>query len=162
MQWRSFPVSAARTTIMAIQACTAAGRSGEVQGPRGTCDAAALGELGSVINWLKVAATPPPGYSALVRASHLALRARIQPACWIATVLRRSMSFASLPAASAQPLATAAGTDLVDITRDNFNETFPLVERALKECSFYSFDCEMTGLFLDGNKDEFLDDMQDR
>ncbi len=67
-----------------------------------------------------------------------------------------------MPAASAQPSAAAAGTDHVDITRDNFNETFPLVERSLKECSFFSFDCEMTGLFLDGNKDEFLDDMQDR
>eukprot|EP00798_Chlamydomonas_sp_ICE-L_P007191 gene7191-299_t len=52
--------------------------------------------------------------------------------------------------------------DYVDITRDNFEEVFPMVESALKDCSFYAIDCEMTGLFLNDNKEEFLDDYQDR
>ena len=64
---------------------------------------------------------------------------------------------------AAGPTASAAGTDdRVDITRANFKEMLPAVEQALKECDFYAFDCEMTGLFLDNNREEYLDDMQDR
>lgn len=50
--------------------------------------------------------------------------------------------------------------DCVDITRDNFAKMLPAVEAALKECSFYSFDCEMTGLFLESNGHDYLDTMQ--
>jgi hypothetical protein len=38
----------------------------------------------------------------------------------------------------------------------------PLVEEALKDCNFFSLDCEMTGLFVDGSKDDYLDEMCDR
>lgn len=50
----------------------------------------------------------------------------------------------------------------VDITRENFKETLPAVKDALDRCSFFAIDCEMTGLFTDGNKHEFLDDIQAR
>ncbi|GAX85783.1 hypothetical protein CEUSTIGMA_g13198.t1 [Chlamydomonas eustigma] len=52
--------------------------------------------------------------------------------------------------------------DMVDITRDNFEDMFPLVEEALKDCNFFSLDCEMTGLFVDGARDDYLDEMCDR
>lgn len=50
----------------------------------------------------------------------------------------------------------------VDITRKNFKDVLPLVERALAECTFFSFDCEMTGLFLMDKQDDYLDDPQER
>uniref|UniRef100_A0A383V5Q0 Uncharacterized protein n=1 Tax=Tetradesmus obliquus TaxID=3088 RepID=A0A383V5Q0_TETOB len=50
----------------------------------------------------------------------------------------------------------------VDVTRENFKELLPAIREALEKCTFYSFDCEMTGLFTDGNKHEYLDDMQSR
>jgi poly(A)-specific ribonuclease len=33
---------------------------------------------------------------------------------------------------------------------------------ALQSCAFFAIDCEMTGLFVDGVREEFLDDVQDR
>lgn len=50
----------------------------------------------------------------------------------------------------------------VDITKDNFQNMLPVVKEALDRCTFFAFDCEMTGLFLDSNKHEYLDDIQDR
>lgn len=38
----------------------------------------------------------------------------------------------------------------------------PAVRRYLSACDFFAFDCEMTGLFLDGHNENYLDDMQDR
>jgi hypothetical protein len=58
--------------------------------------------------------------------------------------------------------ANQAANDGVDVTRDNFEATLPSIKEALDECEFFAFDCEMTGLFLDGHKHEYLDDMQDR
>lgn len=52
--------------------------------------------------------------------------------------------------------------DCVDITRENFNAMLPAVEEALKECTFYAYDCEMTGLFLESNGHDYLDTMQAR
>jgi poly(A)-specific ribonuclease len=51
---------------------------------------------------------------------------------------------------------------LLDVTRENFHEMLPQVEQALADCEFFAFDCEMTGLFLDGHRHEYLDDIQDR
>ncbi|KAF6265217.1 hypothetical protein COO60DRAFT_1035218 [Scenedesmus sp. NREL 46B-D3] len=50
----------------------------------------------------------------------------------------------------------------VDVTRENFQKLLPTIKEALERCTFYSFDCEMTGLFTDGNKHEYLDDIQSR
>jgi poly(A)-specific ribonuclease len=50
----------------------------------------------------------------------------------------------------------------VDVTRENFQATLPAVKEALDRCTFFAFDCEMTGLFLDTTKHEYLDDMHDR
>ncbi len=58
--------------------------------------------------------------------------------------------------------SAAAMSDHVDITRDNFEAMLPTVEKCLSECAFFAMDCEMTGLFVDGSKEEFLDDMNDR
>lgn len=56
----------------------------------------------------------------------------------------------------------AAGNVSVDITRENFTQMLPMVQLALQQCEFYSFDCEMTGLILDTHREEFFDDMQER
>eukprot|EP00882_Tetradesmus_deserticola_P014874 GHRQ01015828.1.p1 GENE.GHRQ01015828.1~~GHRQ01015828.1.p1 ORF type:complete len:190 (+),score=56.60 GHRQ01015828.1:265-834(+) len=50
----------------------------------------------------------------------------------------------------------------VDVTKENFQTVLPKIKEALEKCTFYSFDCEMTGLFTDGNKHEYLDDIQSR
>eukprot|EP00878_Enallax_costatus_P036643 GHUV01041171.1.p1 GENE.GHUV01041171.1~~GHUV01041171.1.p1 ORF type:complete len:158 (-),score=14.20 GHUV01041171.1:18-491(-) len=56
----------------------------------------------------------------------------------------------------------SAGAMSVDITRQNLKDSLPAVREALDKCSFYALDCEMTGLFTDGNKHEYLDDIQAR
>lgn len=48
------------------------------------------------------------------------------------------------------------------ITRHNFTAVLPAVRQALEQCTFYAFDCEMTGLFPDGQKDDPLDDFEER
>ncbi|KAG2487082.1 hypothetical protein HYH03_014327 [Edaphochlamys debaryana] len=74
---------------------------------------------------------------------------------------------AATPAAAA-PAAPGGKTDVdksapaVDVTRHNFQAMLPVVRRYLSACDFFAFDCEMTGLFLDGQYDNYLDDMQDR
>ncbi|GIL80439.1 hypothetical protein Vretifemale_9634 [Volvox reticuliferus] len=50
----------------------------------------------------------------------------------------------------------------VDVTRHNFEVMLPIVRRYLAACDFFAFDCEMTGLFLEGQNHNFLDDMEDR
>ncbi|GFR48725.1 hypothetical protein Agub_g10682 [Astrephomene gubernaculifera] len=57
---------------------------------------------------------------------------------------------------------TAAAELSVDVTRHNFAAMLPVVRRYLGACDFFSFDCEMTGLFLEGQAEGYLDDMQDR
>ncbi|KAF5829284.1 ribonuclease H-like domain-containing protein [Dunaliella salina] len=49
-----------------------------------------------------------------------------------------------------------------DVTRANFSDKLPAIRQALQECNFYSFDLEMTGLFMDSCHANPLDDMQDR
>jgi hypothetical protein len=39
----------------------------------------------------------------------------------------------------------AAAMDQIDVTRSNFAQTLPRVERALHECTYFAIDCEMTG-----------------
>lgn len=57
----------------------------------------------------------------------------------------------------------------MEVTRDTFENTLPIIEEALSECQFYSFDCEMTGLFVsdrkglaEGRPPPYLHDMEDR
>jgi poly(A)-specific ribonuclease len=50
----------------------------------------------------------------------------------------------------------------VDITKNNFDEVLPAVKQALERCTFFAIDCEMTGLYTDGAKHDFLDDHQSR
>lgn len=57
---------------------------------------------------------------------------------------------------------STAGNMSVDITSHNFKDALPAVREALEKCSFFAVDCEMTGLFTDGNKHEYLDDIQAR
>lgn len=48
------------------------------------------------------------------------------------------------------------------LTRHNFAEALPVVKEALSQCSFFSFDCEMTGLFPEGQREDYLDDYEER
>ena len=50
----------------------------------------------------------------------------------------------------------------LQVTRNNFLQTLPAIRQALDQCLFYSFDCEMTGLYLQGQEDYSLDDIEDR
>ncbi|KAG2427674.1 hypothetical protein HXX76_012323 [Chlamydomonas incerta] len=70
---------------------------------------------------------------------------------------------ASTSAASAgDAAADDKAAPSVDVTRHNFDAMLPAVRRYLAAADFYAFDCEMTGLFLDGHNENYLDDMQDR
>jgi hypothetical protein len=62
-------------------------------------------------------------------------------------------SSVSLDAAAAAPL---------QVTRSNFTAVLPAVRQALQDCHFFAFDCEMTGLFLQGQDDYVVDDVTDR
>ncbi|EFJ39774.1 hypothetical protein VOLCADRAFT_108501 [Volvox carteri f. nagariensis] len=80
-----------------------------------------------------------------------------------------NMDLLEVAASCAPPVATAtaAASDrktspAVDVTRHNFEVMLPMVRRYLASCDFFAFDCEMTGLFLDGQTENYLDDMQDR
>ena len=48
------------------------------------------------------------------------------------------------------------------VTRRNFEDVLPQVRDALAECSFYAFDCEMTGLSETDHGTQFLDDIEER
>lgn len=50
----------------------------------------------------------------------------------------------------------------MQVTKDNFDSTMPLVTQAVQECAFVAFDCEMTGLFLQGQEHSYIDDMPAR
>lgn len=50
----------------------------------------------------------------------------------------------------------------LQVTRRNFAATVPAIKEALQDCQFFSFDCEMTGLFLPGQDDHSVDDVDDR
>jgi hypothetical protein len=59
--------------------------------------------------------------------------------------------------------ASVKGIDYVDITKETFHDVMPAVKEALQECSFFAFDCEMTGLFQDSSqREDILDDVYDR
>jgi poly(A)-specific ribonuclease len=47
-------------------------------------------------------------------------------------------------------------------TRANFHDVLPSVREALQSCHFYSFDCEMTGLYLETTREDPLDDYETR
>lgn len=49
----------------------------------------------------------------------------------------------------------------VQVTRENFMETLPLVREALSECEFFAFDCEMTGIRDSGLYTDIMHDMDD-
>lgn len=48
------------------------------------------------------------------------------------------------------------------VTRRNFEDVLPQVRDALAECSFYAFDCEMTGLSETDHGSQYLDDIEER
>ena len=59
----------------------------------------------------------------------------------------------------------------MEVTKDNFAEALPTIVEALSTCSFYAFDCEMTGLFVSENRSgglaegkppAYLHDIEDR
>jgi hypothetical protein len=50
----------------------------------------------------------------------------------------------------------------LQVTRSNFAAVLPAVRQALQDCQFFAFDCEMTGLFLQGQDDYVVDDVTDR
>eukprot|EP00879_Flechtneria_rotunda_P029453 GHRR01031860.1.p1 GENE.GHRR01031860.1~~GHRR01031860.1.p1 ORF type:complete len:217 (+),score=69.08 GHRR01031860.1:106-756(+) len=50
----------------------------------------------------------------------------------------------------------------LQVTRHNFAAALLAIKQALQECQFYSFDCEMTGLWLQGQEDFAVDDVDDR
>jgi hypothetical protein len=58
--------------------------------------------------------------------------------------------------------AVATGSTTLQVTRANFPEALAQVRAALSACQFFAFDCEMTGLTLDGQEDKLLDDVFDR
>lgn len=47
-------------------------------------------------------------------------------------------------------------------TRANFHAMLPSLREALQSCEFYSFDCEMTGLYLETTREDYLDDYDTR
>lgn len=51
---------------------------------------------------------------------------------------------------------------MMQVLRENFSATLPLVEQALQRCHFYAFDLEMTGLFQADTHENYLDDIEDR
>ena len=50
----------------------------------------------------------------------------------------------------------------MQVLRDNFAATLPLLEDALQRCQFYALDLEMTGLFLPDIQETYLDDVEER
>ena len=73
---------------------------------------------------------------------------------------------AAAPAPADEPAPGApagAGTSsTVQVTRSNFRDALDAARAALRSCEFFAFDCEMTGLTLDGQEDKLLDDAFDR
>jgi hypothetical protein len=73
---------------------------------------------------------------------------------------------AAAPAAAAPPPPPPPGgagdSAVLQVTRSNFRAALPAVRAALAECQFFAFDCEMTGLTLDGGEDKLIDDVHDR
>eukprot|EP00882_Tetradesmus_deserticola_P011672 GHRQ01012347.1.p1 GENE.GHRQ01012347.1~~GHRQ01012347.1.p1 ORF type:complete len:242 (+),score=61.91 GHRQ01012347.1:518-1243(+) len=61
------------------------------------------------------------------------------------------------PAGTLDPAAVP-----LQVTRSNFTAVLPAVRQALQDCQFFSYDCEMTGLFLQGQDDYLVDDVTDR
>jgi len=50
----------------------------------------------------------------------------------------------------------------LQVTRYNFQQALPALQEALSTCQFYSFDCEMSGLYPQGMEDYAVDDLDDR
>mmetsp|Transcript_22526 Transcript_22526/g.49239 ORF Transcript_22526/g.49239 Transcript_22526/m.49239 type:complete len:910 (+) Transcript_22526:147-2876(+) len=73
-------------------------------------------------------------------------------------------------ASASQAEATAGGclsdvTPAIEtqVTRHNFAQTLPEIRDALNQCTFYAWDCEMTGLSTDPpGLEEYYDDVPDR
>lgn len=53
-------------------------------------------------------------------------------------------------------------TPPLQVTRHNFHFALPVLRDALASCQFYSFDCEMSGLYPPGLEDYPSDDVDDR
>ena len=51
---------------------------------------------------------------------------------------------------------------MMQVLRDNFVASLPLLEDALQRCQFYALDLEMTGLFLPDASETYLDDVEER
>lgn len=50
----------------------------------------------------------------------------------------------------------------LQVTSSNFSAALPVVREALKGCTFFAFDCEMTGLKLDDRPGEYYDLVEER
>ena len=51
---------------------------------------------------------------------------------------------------------------VAQVTRRNFEDVLPQVREALADCSFFAFDCEMTGLSETDHGSQYLDDIEER
>lgn len=95
-------------------------------------------------------------------AAAVSARAQLPPRA----ILSRRSSVAKRAADSVdtQPSNSTGGQDAapLQVTRSNFAAALPAVKAALQDCQFFSFDCEMTGLFLQGQEDYVVDDVADR
>ena len=52
---------------------------------------------------------------------------------------------------SSSSSSSGAGRPQQQVTRHNFQQVLPDVRQALADCQFFSFDCEMTGLYPDSS-----------
>lgn len=75
---------------------------------------------------------------------------------------RRSCRVACSAADAPVAASTYPGHPSLQVTRSNFAATLPAIKQALQDCQFFSFDCEMTGLFLPNQDDHLVDDVDDR
>lgn len=58
--------------------------------------------------------------------------------------------------------SSSGNSSTLQVTRQNFRQALQVVREALAECQFFAFDCEMTGLTLEGQEDKLIDDVFDR
>ncbi|KAJ9510403.1 hypothetical protein QJQ45_015870 [Haematococcus lacustris] len=121
---------------------------------------------------LKTAATAAVRFWLSVVVAPL-FRPLVRAACYARRTLVCREPRRAMAARSGGDGAVELCMDITDVTRDNFDVALPKIQKALSECTYYAFDCEMTGLFTDKARqqgptlsligsDEYLDDMQAR
>jgi hypothetical protein len=73
-----------------------------------------------------------------------------------------STAVQALQSSSNNSSSEGAAAVPLQVTRSNFTAVLPAVRQALQDCQFFAFDCEMTGLFLQGQDDYIVDNVSDR